>query len=266
MLNTNVYSKNYFYYYYSDKIPLSEVSGQYAVQFYETSSKEQRQEFLKGYNIDIIALSEKANAFNRIHVKNIEVLSILTSASMVRYICPVLQYSNGMECIVLNRFFVKFKPYMMKNSIDALNNKFGVSIITKYPYAENIYLLKVNTKESLASLEIANAYYNLSEVEYATPDFMMAIRPLDVIPNDYLFDNQWHLGQIKASEAWDVSKGSESIVVAVIDDGVDLLHEDLINRFFRDGGNNIIGADFTTQGDNSPQPTIPNAHGTACAG
>jgi subtilisin family serine protease len=71
-------------------------------------------------------------------------------------------------------------------------------------------------------------------VEYAEPDYLLYT---DSVPNDSRFDEQWGLfndgvfgksgADIAATRAWDFTTGSESIVVAVIDTGVDLSHPDL---------------------------------------
>jgi subtilisin family serine protease len=45
--------------------------------------------------------------------------------------------------------------------------------------------------------------------------------------NDPLAPNQWHLQRISASAAWDTTFGSSSVIVAVIDTGVDTAHADL---------------------------------------
>jgi Subtilase family len=92
-------------------------------------------------------------------------------------------------------------------------------------------------------------------------------------PNDPLFPAQWHLdntGQggratdadIDAPEAWAITQGSPEIVIAVLDDGVELTHPDLAP--------NLVGAgrDFTRE---PPGPTAAPAsdddrHGTAVAG
>jgi len=76
-------------------------------------------------------------------------------------------------------------------------------------------------------------------VEYAEPNY---IYYPNYIPNDPKFDQLWaqeNMGQtvngvsgsydadIDAPEAWDISTGSNDVVIAVIDTGVDYLHEDL---------------------------------------
>ncbi len=106
-------------------------------------------------------------------------------------------------------------------------------------------------------------------------------------PNDPMFEDQWALsnkGQdggkekadIAALKAWLKTQGSEEIVVAVLDTGVDYGHTDLVsNMWFRP--NNIPAYDDDELGiiddkqgynadENSGDPMDDNGHGTHCAG
>ncbi|MBW7926769.1 MAG: S8 family serine peptidase [Fimbriimonadaceae bacterium] len=97
-------------------------------------------------------------------------------------------------------------------------------------------------------------------------------------PNDPLWPDMWHMRAIRANEAWDLHKGSPNVVVAVIDTGVNVNHEDLAaniwvnqdeipNNGLDDDANGYVddvnGYDFT-YGD--PNPDDVNGHGTACSG
>jgi serine protease len=74
-------------------------------------------------------------------------------------------------------------------------------------------------------------------VEYAEPDQLMF--PM-LVPNDPLYINQWHykspnapdneLGGANLPGAWDITTGSSSIVVAVIDTGILPNHADISGR------------------------------------
>jgi len=48
-----------------------------------------------------------------------------------------------------------------------------------------------------------------------------------VIPDDVFWDKQWYLRAVKAPEAWAVTTGTRDVIVAVIDGGVDINHQDL---------------------------------------
>jgi subtilisin family serine protease len=61
-------------------------------------------------------------------------------------------------------------------------------------------------------------------VEFAEPDIIL--EP-DFTPNDPYFSSQWHLAKIDAPAAWDTTLGSASVIVAILDTGVDGMHPDL---------------------------------------
>ena len=56
-------------------------------------------------------------------------------------------------------------------------------------------------------------------------------------PNDRrLFNDMYHLDLIDAAEAWDISKGSEEVVIAIVDDAILLDHEDLKDNIWVNPG------------------------------
>jgi len=60
-------------------------------------------------------------------------------------------------------------------------------------------------------------------------DFAEPVKAFRVtgVPNDSLLSQQWYLNIIKAPAAWDSTSGSPSVIVGVIDTGVDYTHPDL---------------------------------------
>lgn len=107
--------------------------------------------------------------------------------------------------------------------------------------------------------------------DYADPLFHKR-RQFSAIPRDGLFSLQWHLhnngsqggrpgADIQAPEAWDITKGHESIRVAVIDDGFELEHSDF--------DENLLVAPYNAQsasGDPRPTPGADDCHGTSVLG
>jgi subtilisin family serine protease len=137
-------------------------------------------------------------------------------------------------------------------------------------------------------------YRALPEVEYAEVNNEIALDHDDgghqhVHADDELFFRQWGLfnsGQnggkagadISVMRAWAVTKGSDQVVVAVLDSGIDYSHPDLANNIWTRGP--IIKAyedDDLTEGpvedvhgfnvvDDNGDPMDDNGHGTHCAG
>ncbi len=117
-------------------------------------------------------------------------------------------------------------------------------------------------------VEIAEPYY-LSEAVYT--------------PNDPTYPQQYALSKINAAAAWDITKGSKNVIIAIIDTGVDWDHPDLAaniwvnlneipNNGIDDDTNGMIddirGWDFgglTGIPDNDPMEDRPD-HGTLVAG
>ncbi|MBD3251230.1 S8 family serine peptidase [Candidatus Uhrbacteria bacterium] len=56
------------------------------------------------------------------------------------------------------------------------------------------------------------------------------------VPNDPYYDEQWYLTKIGMEEAWEETTGSPSVVVAVIDTGIDIYHEDLAQNMWSNTG------------------------------
>jgi len=85
-----------------------------------------------------------------------------------------------------------------------------------------------------------NLKLNIPEITEVTPNYIYEI---SFTPNDSLYSLQWSHRNTRAEQAWDVQRGSEDVVVAVIDTGVDLQHPDLQNNLWVNqdeiAGNNI---------------------------
>jgi subtilisin family serine protease len=118
------------------------------------------------------------------------------------------------------------------------------------------------------AITVAELLSSRPDVRWVDPGLAYEIRPFSASapspPNDTFFPKQWYLGDqepagLNIGGVWDVlGNGTNTITVAVLDDGVDVDHADLAGRC-------LPGKDFF-EGDEDPRPAIPSSHGTACAG
>jgi subtilisin family serine protease len=74
------------------------------------------------------------------------------------------------------------------------------------------------------TLNAIQALKQQPDVLYAEPNYIMH---LDVTPNDPQFGSLYGLTKIGAPTAWNTTTGSSNIVVADIDEGIDITHPDL---------------------------------------
>lgn len=94
--------------------------------------------------------------------------------------------------------------------------------------------------------------------QYAHPNW--TCYPTDV-PDDPLYTSQWHLPKIHGPEAWALTTGTSSIISAVTDSGIDVLHPDL-------AGHRVLGynaASHLSELDGGDVSDL-NGHGTHVAG
>ncbi len=181
--------------------------------------------------------------------------------------------------------------------------EFGTKVNGGNPFNSWQFVVSLPPGDQRNPLDVSNAINKHRGVRYALPNFYAPIdrrKAASVIPNDTFFQNQWHLnntGQaggtvdadIDADLAWSFGFGSPDIVIAVIDDGFEIDHPDLMdNLWFNTGekngsphvdddGNGFVddvnGYDFTGCNGSSPcggGRVTPygmfNPHGTAAAG
>jgi len=117
---------------------------------------------------------------------------------------------------------------------------------------------------------VAKALRSSGAIEYAEPHY---IRYVDLTPNDTYYGQQWYLRKIQADKAWDVTTGDSTIIIGIIDTGVQWDHPDLRQNIWHNPHPTMnppdsIGWDFGGSNgtpDNNPDEDRPD-HGTAVAG
>lgn len=102
-------------------------------------------------------------------------------------------------------------------------------------------------------------------VEYAEPSYIYHTSYVPVDP--FYISSQSYLRQIKADLAWDVVRNSTGVIIAIVDSGSDMDHEDLKPNLLLPG-KDLVGANYLTMTeDNDPDVKSDSAdHGVRVSG
>ena len=142
---------------------------------------------------------------------------------------------------VEDEILVKFKPGVPDQARERILNSHALEKIDSIPEI-GVELTKVAPQ---ARDNVIEALKHNPLVEYAELNFILQAQ---LIPNDPAFPNQWALTKIGAPAAWDISTGSSPTIIAILDTGIDINHEDLVGKYL-----------------DSPSPD-DNGHGTQVSG
>ena len=148
------------------------------------------------------------------------------------------------------RLVIKYRYLPVDDDVLLLGSSISLRVIDRID-ALNAVVAYVPTGYVGRALSLLR---NSPDVVYAEVDHVVQAA---FTPNDPDFNLHQYAPQIvQADKAWDVTRGSPEIVVAVIDTGVDYMHPDL-------NGKVILGYDFV---NDDPDPMDDNGHGTHVAG
>lgn len=201
------------------------------------------------------------------------------------------EHSN-LRAIATAEISVRFKASVSAGRRGKLLASRGLAIARRNEFHPRQYIVvQTGRPDEWQTLDIANALSESPEVEYAAPNFVAEHRKY-LRTNDTLLAQQWHLANdggngatagedVGALLAWDITAGgSPKVVIAIVDDGVDIGHPDLKANIWtnptagaRDRhGRNFFDAKFPF--DPRPRhfrkplddPELNDIHGTCCAG
>ncbi|HEY0431710.1 MAG TPA: S8 family serine peptidase [Pyrinomonadaceae bacterium] len=212
------------------------------------------------------------------------------AVSHVRCTLPVyVEEESQLRVVVTREISVGFKAEVTKSQKLKVLNSLNLRILKPNEFDPDHYLLvPTNDVDESGIIDLANRLNECPEVEHAAPNFVSEHRK-QFRPNDALLSRQWHLNNdgsngatacedVKAFAAWDITTGQRKVVIAVIDDGVDIDHPDLNANIWvnpKPGAPDRNGRDFFDN-DYDPRPryfkkpydnaATNDVHGTACAG
>jgi len=200
---------------------------------------------------------------------------------IVRATPVYIHEESGLELIPTDELIVKLAQGVSLDELEGFSEGIGAIVVRPLGGSTDQFILSIpdcTPEELLSTCEI---YWQDPAIEWAQPNFLAQVDKCDFRPNDPRYSDQWHLPKIQAPQAWDATAGSSQIVIAVIDDGMDLTHEDLQSNLWNnsleianngvdDDNNGYVddrnGWDFFDY-DPDPNPSQPeDNHGTSCAG
>jgi len=201
------------------------------------------------------------------------VVSRVAGDALIAFVSPVFLDDEGGPIVVTPKILVGFDRSLDPARAEAIlaDSQAGEIMDRDWANMQRTYRLKSSSQDGFEVLEAANRLAQRPEVVFAEPDLMVTGR-LDLIPNDTYFPYMWALHNdgtfpsscvvadfdMDAPEAWDVTIGDPSILVAVLDSGVQLDHPDL-NLY-------TPGFDATGQGGGGGPVNRCDNHGTWVAG
>jgi subtilisin family serine protease len=202
-----------------------------------------------------------------------QVMQQVRASEEVNYASHVYQIKDNpaSQIYLTNQLTIQFAPQVSAETISAIAQEFGLEQVKQIVGAPNAFVFQLTPHATENPVKITNRLMARSEVLLAEPNIFVC-QQLLYRPKDPLYPKQWHLnhtgGQdlalnshVFAEQAWDITRGNRSIVVAVMDDGVDLNHPD-----FQGVGKIVAPRDFKGR-DFDPKPDQQGEdHGTACAG
>ncbi|MEW6050406.1 MAG: S8 family serine peptidase [Candidatus Zixiibacteriota bacterium] len=180
---------------------------------------------------------------------------------------PYYYLSDTVPAPVGSELVAGFEDWMDSSAVAATAANYGAAIARKLEYLPDCYVLGNADPGSKRLLTVANDLHDAAGVRFSHPIF--GIRPVRFTYKlyDRYNGSQFHLkrviGAFNSASVWDIHGAIDTIVVAVVDDGV-TTHEDLPQSRV------LPGRDFSgiagTPYDDNPAPGNLEAHGMGCAG
>ena len=173
---------------------------------------------------------------------NLRSLTLIFSAMPILAIAQTGDYASG-------ELLVKYKT----NGVSAVT-KLAVGGTTVGTFKEiNVERIKLSGMAAVKAINVFKADPNVVYAELnprKNPYF---------IPNDPRLGEQYGIDQVKAKQAWDVTTGSASTIISVIDSGLRLDHEEFVGRI-------APGGYDWSDNDGDVTDNTGSGHGTHCSG
>ena len=273
---------NYFYSYNKTTIPLALDATRIAVFTHDPATRPGTERAaapsLAAHGIAESAITQhvvRGWSFAALQQANLEAVAVeavvdqIAADPAIDFVSPVFLDDHANPYIVTRDILIGFpqgtSPEKARTILGELEA--GEILAADFAGLKNVYRVRTTLKNGVDVLDLTNALAARDDVTFAEPDALMTNRKT-LTPNDTNYSILWGLhntGQsggtadmdMDAPEAWDISTGNASIIVGVLDDGVQDAHPDI---------NQVAGSDFTGQFTGGGPGNSCDNHGTAVAG
>jgi hypothetical protein len=149
----------------------------------------------------------------------------------------VTQPPSKVPNVATNEFIVQYDPRAEREALEQLKSAERVVVLMPNPFVKGQYLLAAPPGTDVFAL--TRALRGRQGVRYAFPNFISVDTPLETVPAEPLFGNQWHLrntgasggtatADSRATFAWDITEGAPTTVIGIYElGGFEIGHEDL---------------------------------------
>jgi len=234
ILSLTISAQDLYYMYGKQRIPLQAKENSLVLMVHNTDGIFDLINELGKYGEIHYELS-KTDGFVSIEIPHEEVfnnvISIASNSSLVKTYSPAFiceDFTLPSYCI--GEVITKLASGKTRAQLDSVVESLGYSIKNDDKFVKEQFIVSVNKKDGNKTIEAANLLFETGLFEFAEPNFLVN----DAFnTSDPLFQYQWGLkntGQnggiegvdINAEPAWDITTGSANIVVAVVDNGVQI--------------------------------------------
>jgi cysteine-rich repeat protein len=186
----------------------------------------------------------------------------VTACLLCGVLLLTLSSAQAQQRYKAGEILVRYAPGVSKSQKAEINRLHGVRVLEVIPEL-GIYRLSIPGNATVGAM--AAKLSHDPRFEDVEPNYIG--EGGDFVPNDPAFSKQWHLhntgrfggtedADIDAVEGWQITRGDESIIVAVLDSGIDFYNPEFAGR-------TLPGWDFVNNDDN---PQFDHPHGVWVSG
>lgn len=196
--------------------------------------------------------------------------NILAKEDNVKFVGKVFCQEDKSPVLYTGNAFVKFHEEITEEDQYSLLKEYDLKVKEETPFSKNGFLVKFKEDYGAKIFKTCFKILEDEKVEYCHPEL------IHIKDKKEIYSRQWHLkpttldgrkidSHVNVEAAWGITKG-DGITIAIIDDGLDIYHQDFnepdkiihpYNAFYKEGAPDA----------EDPSPSHSEEfHGTSCAG